>query len=205
MTRRVIGWIFALAGVMLLSGCADTERSWAYSYRYSFDAPTVTPRLSRTYHTMGACEEAQRKDSRAVDRCLPQPPITVYPIEWQMVITFASQERGQPLARDRMTLIMQTWRDCRTVRREYWGSMRAGLIASAERAGGRVTATRARITAGGRITIDGGGEGWATVAATTCRPVYIGDRRAYTPLHATDLGILTRSPMDEFLKRGEGP
>jgi hypothetical protein len=189
MNTRLVLAPLAFASIIALSGCADTERSWAYPYRYRFEEPTMTPRMSETYRTPHECEDARMKHhfTESLDRCTPQPPITVYPIEWQTSFHFTSQEPNGPVLRNGGTVITQTWRDCRTMRR-FVLRMMAEVRQDIEQKGGPVSRTD------NSMTVESS-EGRVTIRGSECRPIYIADRDEFTPLRMTEMGILARHSM----------
>jgi hypothetical protein len=184
-------WMFALAGLVFLSGCADTERSWAYPYRHRYDEPTTTPLLSRPYRSKDACEHARTYDIGLyrvpLDRCVLQPPITVGWIEWEFSVGFKTEKDGKITDYRKARPITQSWRDCRKLGDALLATF-AGSDEEAVKPSEGITVS----TAPGRVTITAEGES-VTVTTSACRPIYIAHREAFTPLSATEFeGILAR-------------
>jgi hypothetical protein len=161
------------ACLFVLSGCSDTERSWAYKYRYKFEEPTVTPRLSTHYRTKEECEKQMAEFSSfqvALDRCVLQPPISLGWIEWESSIDLRVRAPNEPTQEERFTFITQTLSDCR--------KLRSGMLTGLQR--NMMPKAPANVT--------------PKISAASCRPIYIGNRDEYTPLQVSDFeGILVRS------------
>lgn len=159
-----------VVSLLFLNGCSDTERSWAYRYRYTWDEPTVTPRVSMSYRTQEECATQMVEYSRfhvALDRCVLQPPISLGWIEWEASINIKVQAPNELIPEQRVSLIAQTFGDCRKVRE--------GLLTGLQK-----MPTPAPVS--------------ATISADYCRPVYIANRDEYTPLQVSDFdGVLVRS------------
>ena len=105
--------------LFFLGRCSDTERSWAYTYRYKFEEPTVTPRVSTYHRTKEECKTQLVEFSRfqvALDRCVLQPPISLGWIEWETSIEIKAQAPKEPISQERMSFITQNFSDCRKVR-----------------------------------------------------------------------------------------
>lgn len=162
--------IILAGGLLFLTGCSDTERSWAYKYRYTWDDATVTPRASTSYRTKEECETQMAEYSRfhvALDRCVLQPPISLGWIEWEASIDVKVQAPNEPIQEQRVSLITQTFGDCRKVRQ--------GLVTGLQ-----------KMPAPAPVS--------ATISAGYCKPVYIANRDEYTPLQVSDFeGVLVRS------------
>ena len=166
--RLVAAGLFV--SLLFLSGCSDTERSWAYKYRYTHEEPTVTSRVSLHYRTREECEEEKAKASRyqaAVDRCVLQAAIALGWIEWETVLEVKAQETNKPLEQERLVFITQSYRDCRKVRQGLETELGKAFVAGTGVTGG--------------------------VSAGACKPIYIANRDEFTPLQVSGFeGILVR-------------
>lgn len=166
--------VASLVLLLVLGGCSgDTERSWAYPYRYTWEEPTVTQRVSKHYRTKEECERQRAEFSRfqmALDRCVLQPPISLGWIEWEVSIVFKVQAANEPSQQSDVTFIAQTLSDCR--------KLRDGVTAGLQKE------MQSHAAPGVAVTVSEG----------SCKPVYIGRREEFTPLQVSDFeGILVRT------------
>jgi hypothetical protein len=157
--------------LLFLSGCSsDTERSWAYKYRFTHEDATVSPRMSPYYRARDECEKERLDASRyqtALDRCVLQPAIALGWVEWETVMDVKAQESNKPPEQERLSFITQSYGDCRKVRQGVEAELRKSL------------ATMPGVT--------------ASVVTSACKPIYIANRDDFTPLQVSDFeGTLIR-------------
>ena len=161
-----------MMSLLFMSGCSDTERSWAYKYRFKFDEPSVTPRVSTAYRTKEECDSHMAEYGAfrvALDRCVLQAPISIGWIEWETSVESKVQGPKEPIQRETLSVITQTFGDCRKVRREMLAGLEKEMIPRAP------------------------AEVGATISAGFCRPIYIRNRDEFTPLQVSEFeGVLVR-------------
>ena len=161
-----------VVSLIFVSGCSDTERSWAYKYRFKFEEQTATPRMSPAYRTKEECESQMAEYGSfrvTIDRCVLQPPISLGWFEWETSVEIKVQAPKEPIHQEILSVITQTFGDCRKVR----GEMLAGL----ERE--MLPRSPAEVV--------------ATISASSCRPIYIRNRDEFTPLQVSEFeGVLVR-------------
>ena len=164
--------VCVMVSLLFVSGCSDTERSWAYKYRFKFDEPTVTPRTSAAYRTKEECESQMAEYGTfrlALDRCVLQAPISIGWIEWETAVETKVQTPKEPIQRETLSVITQTFGDCRKVRRDILTGLKKEMIPQAP------------------------AEVVATISAGFCWPIYIRNRDEFTPLQVSEFeGVLVR-------------